>query len=136
MNKEIIINGNPRPVHYGIRMIQEVLKTMNKEMGDLLEEQPEIGLDLILDVSATALSEGARRAGMSERYSSDDVADLIDDDESGELLGTLTEFFAESISVNINKLGRMGNALAGKNSKKLPTHPNPPTPPKPKSAKK
>lgn len=115
MTKEITIQGKPTPIHYGILTIQTVLKTQGKELGDLLEENPGASIGMICEVSAAALSEGARRAGAKKRYTVDDVVDLIDDDETGELLGTLAGLFSESMTANVEKLGKMGNALAGTN---------------------
>lgn len=122
MTKEITIDGKLMPVHYGIRTIQEVLWKLDKDMGDLLVNNPAISLELITEVSAAALSEGSRRNGSDKRYTQDDVIDLIDDDESGELLGKFASLFSESIQVNADKLSKMGNALAGMNKQ------NPPSP--------
>lgn len=122
MTREIIIQGEPIPIHYGIRTIQEVLRGMGNEIGDLLEPDTAASIEMVCEISAAALCEGSRRAGDKKRYTVDDVVDMIDNDDTGEVLGQFFQLFSESITANAEKIGKLGNVLAGKKTppKKTP----------------
>lgn len=72
--KEIIIQGTPRPIHFGLRAIDEFVKQRGAEFGQTVASTDALGsLDSIVALTATGLNEGARRADSDRRYTEDEV---------------------------------------------------------------
>ena len=61
--KEIIIQGTPHPIHFGLRAIDEFVRQRGAEFGQTVASNDALGsLDSIVALTATGLNEGARRA--------------------------------------------------------------------------
>ena len=98
--KEIIIQGSPRPIHFGLRAIDEFVKQRGAEFGQTVASTDALGsLDSIVALTATGLNEGARRAGSDRRY----TEDIFDEEPS--LILAVSELFVESIAPLTDKLG-------------------------------
>ncbi|WP_281524778.1 MULTISPECIES: hypothetical protein [Alistipes] len=102
--KEIIIQGTPHPIHFGLRAIDEFVKQRGAEFGQTVASTDALGsLDSIVALTATGLNEGARRAGSDRRYTEDEVWDIFDEEPS--LILAVSELFVESIAPLTDKLG-------------------------------
>ena len=102
--KEIIIQGTPRPIHFGLRAIDEFAKQRGAEFGQAVASTDTLGsLDSIVSLTATGLNEGARRAGNDSRYTEDEVWDIFDEEPT--LILAVSELFVESIVPLTDKLG-------------------------------
>lgn len=110
--KEIIIQGTPHPIHFGLRAIDEFVRQRGAEFGQTVASTNALGsLDSIVALTATGLNEGARRAGSDRRYTEDEVWDIFDEEPS--LILAVSELFVESIAPLTDKLGdlsKTGNA--------------------------
>ena len=94
--KEIIIQGTPHPIHFGLRAIDEFVRQRGAEFGQTVASTNALGsLDSIVALTATGLNEGARRAGSDRRYTEDEVWDIFDEEPS--LILAVSELFVESI---------------------------------------
>lgn len=98
MKKEIIVKGKPLPICYGTRVFQEICEEHGHTLGEMISEanNAEAGLgaaSLAIKLAPLALNEGSRKAGNSERYTLDDVTDMIDDEPRllSELIGLMSE---------------------------------------------
>ena len=96
--KEIIIQGTPHPIHFGLRAIDEFVRQRGAEFGQTVASN-----DSIVALTATGLNEGARRAGSDRRYTEDEVWDIFDEEPS--LILAVSELFVESIAPLTDKLG-------------------------------
>ena len=102
--KEIIIQGTPRPIQFGLRAIDEFAKQRGAEFGQAVASTDALGsLDSIVSLTATGLNEGARRAGNDSRYTEDEVWDIFDEEPT--LILAVSELFVESIVPLTDKLG-------------------------------
>ncbi len=102
--KEIIIQGSPRPIHFGLRAIDEFVKQRGAEFGQTVASTDALGsLDSIVALTATGLNEGSRRADSDRRYTEDEVWDIFDEEPS--LILAVSELFVESIAPLTDKLG-------------------------------
>lgn len=108
--KELTICGRHYPAVFGIRAMREAAKAINGEFDQVVGGQIEIeaGLDMLLSVARVALNEGARKSGLPERYSEDQVVDFFDDEPT--LLKQVQELFSESTTVNPDALGELGES--------------------------
>lgn len=101
---EIIIAGAPRPIHFGLRAINEFTRLTGGDFGQSVSSpQPVASLDSIVALAVTGLNEGARRAHSERRYTADEVWDLFDEEPS--LILTVSELFMESVTPLTEKLG-------------------------------
>lgn len=101
---EIKIGGKVRPIHFGMRTINDFAKRTGREFGDAVTTADAVGtLDSIVAVTALALNEGARLSGREERYTEDQVWDFVDA-EPGIVLD-VADLFKESIDDLTGKLG-------------------------------
>lgn len=118
--KELTICGKAYPAAFGIRTMREAAKAMNGEFGDIVggEIQIEVGLDMITAVARVALNEGARKSGIPDRYTEDQVVDFFDDEPT--LLKQVQELFSESTTVNPDALGELGECSPREETKKRP----------------
>lgn len=106
--QEIIINGKPTPIHYGMRVFKNIAQQQQASVGEVIVAAQQIvesnlsvavdGLSLLINASVTALNEGARRSNLETRYSEDDVVDMIDDDHT--LLSRFLELLNEAVEVS------------------------------------
>lgn len=102
--KEIIIQGMPRPIHFGLRAIDEFAKQRGAEFGQTVASTEALGsLDSIVALTVTGLNEGARRAGCDRRYTEDEVWDIFDEEPA--LILKVSELFVECIAPLTDKLG-------------------------------
>ena len=102
--KEIIIQGSPRPIHFGLRAIDEFVKPRGAEFGQTVASTAALGsLDSIVALPATGLNEAARRAGSARRYTADEERDNFDATPSLNL--AVSVLFVESIAPLTDKLG-------------------------------
>jgi len=110
--KELIINGKPLPIHFGMKAISEYTKLRGTDFQDAVTSTEFLGgLDAIVSLAATGLNEGARRSGRDERYTEDDVWDMIDDNP--QLILDVSAVFVESIAPLTDKLGGMVKNASG-----------------------
>lgn len=110
----ITVDGAELPIHFGIKTVAEVAERYGKDLDEFIsdvyeqakkvmdDKSPEFRFSniakttkLTVLASTVALNEGARRADKENRYTEDNVTDLIDDNP--ELLTTLTSKFLGSI---------------------------------------
>jgi hypothetical protein len=102
--KEIIIKGEPTPIHFGLKAVDEFTKRTGGEFEDNVTSTDAIGnIESIVALTTVALNEGARRSGSTKRYTEDDVWDIFDDDPA--LILRVSEIFVESIVPLTEKLG-------------------------------
>lgn len=102
--KEIIIHGTPRPIHFGLRSINEFTRQRGADFAATVSSAEALStLDSIVALTVTGLNEGARRAGDDRRYTEDEVWDLFDEDPT--LILTVSDLFVESISPLTDRLG-------------------------------
>lgn len=101
--QEITAQGRQLPILFGIRTLELLAQARQSTLGDIIgkiQASPAdvaVNFSLIIDASTVALNEGARRSGRDERYTSDDVVDMIDD--APELMPTLAKYLGESAQV-------------------------------------
>ena len=104
--KEIIIHGTPRPIHFGLRAINEFTRQRGADFAETVSSSEALStLDSIVALTVTGLNEGARRAGDDRRYTEDEVWDLFDEDPT--LILTVSDLFVESISPLTDRLGEI-----------------------------
>lgn len=110
MTREIIINGKPHPIAFGMRAQKEAAKIIGADFQNTLsgEIDPEKGFDLMLAVARVALNEGARKSGSTVRFSEDNIVDMMDDDPT--FMEQIQEMFSESQNVDTEKLGELGES--------------------------
>ena len=124
--KEIIIQGSPRPIHFGLRAIDEFVKQRGAEFGQTVASTDALGsLDSIVALTATGLNEGSRRADSDRRYTEDEVWDIFDEEPS--LILAVSELFVESIAPLTDKLGGLSkNGKRRGRGRRLPQNKNRP----------
>lgn len=114
--KEIIIAGQPCPIHFGLRAVNEFTKQRGGEFGQTVGTTDALGsLDSIVSLTATGLNEGARRANSDRRYTEDEVWDIFD--EEPELILKVSEIFMEAIAPLTDKLGDLAKGASDPNGK-------------------
>lgn len=102
--KEILIAGQPCPIHFGLRAVNEFTKQRGGEFGQTVGTTDALAsLDSIVALTVTGLNEGARRMNSDRRYTEDEVWDIFD--EEPELILKVSEIFMEAISPLTDKLG-------------------------------
>ena len=104
--KEITIHGTPRPIHFGLRAINEFTRQRGVDFAATVSSSEALStLDSIVALTVTGLNEGARRAGDDRRYTEDEVWDLFDEDPT--LILTVSDLFVESIAPLTDRLGEI-----------------------------
>lgn len=112
--KEILIAGQPCPIHFGLRAVNEFTKQRGGEFGQTVGTTDALGsLDSIVSLTATGLNEGARRANSDRRYTEDEVWDIFD--EEPELILKVSEIFMEAIAPLTDKLGDLAKGASDPN---------------------
>lgn len=102
--KEIIIQGTARPIHFGMRAINEFTKNTKGDFETNISTTEAIAtMDSLVAVAAVGLNEGARLSKRPERYTVDDVWDFID--EEPQLVLAIADIFKDSIDALTGKLG-------------------------------
>lgn len=102
--KEILIAGQPCPIHFGLRAVNEFTKQRGSVFGQTVGTTAALAsLDSIVALTATGLNEGARRTNSDRRYTEDEVWDIFD--EEPELILKVSEIFMEAIAPLTDKLG-------------------------------
>ena len=114
--REIIINGQTAPIHFGMKAVNEFTKQQGTDFGDAVTTSEAVGsLDSIVSLTATGLNEGARKTGSDKRYTEDEVWDIFD--EEPHLIVEVSQIFVDSIVPLTDRLGDMsknGQAAAAK----------------------
>lgn len=88
-------------MNFGIRTLATTADNLDMSLDKMVREfqTPDLSvgamIGLILAVAAVAMTEGARKAGEPHFYSTDDVTDMVDEDEA--LLPQLIAMFRASI---------------------------------------
>lgn len=104
--KEILIAGQPCPIHFGLRAVNEFTKQRGSEFGQTVGTTDALAsLDSIVALTATGLNEGARRSNSDRRYTEDEVWDIFDEEPT--LILTVSEIFMEAITPLTDKLGEL-----------------------------
>ena len=104
--KEITIQGQPCPIHFGLRAVNEFTKVQGGDFGQTVGTTEALGsLDSIVSLTVTGLNEGARRTSSDRRYTEDEVWDIFV--EEPQLILTVSEIFMEAISPLTDKLGEL-----------------------------
>ena len=102
--KEIVIRGTARPIHFGMRAINEFTKNTKGDFETNISTTEAIAtMDSLVAVASVGLNEGARLSKRPERYTVDDVWDFID--EEPQLVLTIADIFKDSIDALTVKLG-------------------------------
>jgi len=104
--KEILIKGVATPVNFSLRVINNFARKYGMEFQSAMEGGNNMGsalLDHLASLTMEALNEGARRSGLTTRYTEDEVWDMLDDEPA--LIPRLYELFAESITPLTDRLG-------------------------------
>ena len=104
--KEIIYQGKALPIHFGMRAINEYVKLQGTEFGDVVTSTNSLAnLDSIVTLTTSGLNEGARKSGSTERYTEDDVWDMLDEDPT--IILKVSEIFIEAVVPLTDKLGAL-----------------------------
>lgn len=104
--KEITINGQAVPIHFGMKAVNEFTKQQGSDFAENVTTSAAVGsLDSIVSLTATGLNEGARKSGSDKRYTEDEVWDIFD--EEPQLILEVSQIFVESIVPLTDKLGEM-----------------------------
>lgn len=110
--KEITIAGTVRPIHFGLRAVNEFTKTQGGDFERTVSSPEALGsLDSIVSLTVTGLNEGARRTNRDRRYTSEEVWDIFD--EEPELILAVSEIFMESITPLTDRLGDLAKNVKG-----------------------
>ncbi|MFR9500648.1 MAG: hypothetical protein SNH18_09425 [Rikenellaceae bacterium] len=102
--REIIYKGEARPIHFGLRQFNEIVKEQNLDFQTTVSTTELLGsFDSIVSFAIKGLNNGARRSGIKKRYDEDEVWDMFE--EEPKLLSEISAIVIESIQVISNKLG-------------------------------
>lgn len=102
--KTIRINNVEHPINFGLKAINEFSKRTGVKFGDILSATTQLSeIELIVVVTTLGLNDGSRKSKRDRRFTEDEVWDYFED--APELIGQCSEIFAESLSVNLGKLG-------------------------------
>lgn len=118
--KEIIVNGKPLPIHFGMKAILEFTKIQEIDFHDAVTTTESFSnIESVVTLATSGLNEGARRcrpahgdnsSDNNKRYSVDDIWDMFDDNP--ELIMQVSEIFMESIVPLMDKLGELNSKNA------------------------
>lgn len=99
--KTIAIGKEMRPIHYGFAALGEWCDITNTSLKDLGKIGQDMSLTSAVSLIYCGLKHGARRAKKDFNYTSDDVADWIDE-EGMDIFNEAMEIFSESLAT-LNK---------------------------------
>lgn len=115
--KEILIAGQPSPIHFGLRAVNEFTKQRDGEFGQTVGTTDALGsLDSIVALTVTGLNEGARRSNSDRRYTEDEVWDIFD--EEPQLILKVSELFMEAIAPLTDRLGDLAKDASDPNGQR------------------
>ena len=104
--QEILIQGNPTPIHFGLRAINEFTRQRNADFEQTVTTTDALSsLDSIVSLTVMGLNEGARQMHQDSRYTEDDVWGFFE--EEPDLILTVSELFVEAITPLTEKLGNI-----------------------------
>lgn len=113
MFEVVILNGKDYPVRFGMNS----LRLFTKETGRSLQDLERLGGDISLDDACclikAGLVDGARKAGKDFSMTTEDIADLLDDDF--EALQKVLDVFSQQFAA---KQQNQGNVKGGKKTPK------------------
>lgn len=101
MLQQIITNDKTYPLNFGIRAMATAADNLGLTLDKMVRavQVPDLAyselIQLVVAVTAVALTEGARKSGEPHLYTDDNVVDLIDAD--AELLPKLIQMFQASM---------------------------------------
>ena len=119
--KEIMIDGTPIPIHFGMGAIREFSQHGERSFEGVLAGDFDDNLDALLELIQIGLNYGADRKGQDKRYTLKEVEYLIDDHPS--ILSEVLLIFNESVKCltdnlgNLSKLNLEGNVQRPKTSR-------------------
>jgi|TARA_R100000655_G_scaffold102994_1_gene149121 hypothetical protein len=99
MTKELnklAIGGQMRPVHFGFATLSEWCDMSNMTLNDIGTMGNNMPLSTAISMVFCALKHGARKGKVEFKYTTDDIADWLDDDQ--EALVEIMDLFAKSMS--------------------------------------
>lgn len=103
-----MINGTPQPIHFGLRVINDLSKAGDLEFGDVLSGEGLDGIEKIVQLAMMGLNEAAKINRLPDRYTEEDVWFMFDNEPN--LMVDVVEAFTESITPLTEKLGSMGKS--------------------------
>lgn len=101
MLQQFTTNGRSYPVNFGIRALAATADQLGLKLDSLARDAvvPDMPfgrlIEIVMVVTAEAMTDGARKSGEPKHYTTDEVVDLIDEDP--ELLPVLLTMFRQSI---------------------------------------
>jgi len=99
MTKELnklAVGGTMRPVHFGFATLSEWCDMCNMTLNDIGKIGLNMPLSTAINMVYCALKHGARKSKVEFNYTTDDVADWLDDDQ--EVMTQTMELFTQSMS--------------------------------------
>ena len=79
--QEILIQGNPTPIHFGLRAINELTRQRHTDFEQTVTTTDALSsLDSIVSLTVMGLNEGARQMHQDSRYTEDDVWGFFEED--------------------------------------------------------
>lgn len=100
MLQQITTNGETYPLNFGIRAMATAADNLGLTLDKMVKtvKVPDLAysklIQMVVVVTAVALTEGARKSGAPHVYTDDDVVDMVDADV--ELLPKLIQMFQAS----------------------------------------
>lgn len=100
MLQQITTNGETYPLNFGIRAMAVAADNLGLTLDKMVRtvQVPDLAysklIQMVVVVTAVALTEGARKSGTPHVYTDDDVVDMVDADEA--LLPKLIQMFQAS----------------------------------------
>lgn len=108
--EELIIQGKPHPIHFGLKTLNRFAKSQREEFSDVLTAKNALAsFDSIVDLTCLALNDGAQRSGSDNRFSEDDVWDIFE--QEPDLILVVSEKFVESITPLAERIGNLPKNL-------------------------
>lgn len=100
---EIQYKGNSYPIHFGLRAVNQFAKQTGSNFNDVVTASDAVStLDALVSLGTLGLNEGAKRAGLEDRYSEEEIWEWCD--EQPKLLLDIADIFIESIKPLTDKL--------------------------------
>ena len=100
---KLTYNGREYPVHFGLRAINQFAKQTGGNFSDVITTSEAItAIDAIVSLGALGLNEGARKEGLDDRYTEDELWEWCDDDPS--IVLQIADIFIDSIRPLSDKL--------------------------------
>ena len=104
--EELIIQGKPHPIHFGLRTLYRFAEAQGEDFSDVVTAGRALAsFDSIVELTKLGLNDGARRAGSDRRFTEDDVWDIFE--QEPELILLVGEMFVESITPLAERIGNL-----------------------------